>query len=232
MSTWFYYDSSGQKQGPVTGGRLKGLAQAGLITPETMVETEKGKTVPAKKVKGLKFLVAMLPESPFPAEPGTYSAIPPAAATERSTGTEERIGISDEKFELFLHELELEEDSMHDSVSGAELAQNTLRTPLERHINTASGFYNHLDISIVLCGIVCWVNAVIASLCVMTLILTVATAVRENYTFSEFMTQTTALFQVAAIIGFFQAAVFFYALSAVCHWMIHVGRNVQMIQKK
>jgi len=55
MSTWYYYDNDGCKQGPVSGGQLKGLAKAGMITPETMVETEEGKTAPARKVKGLTF---------------------------------------------------------------------------------------------------------------------------------------------------------------------------------
>jgi len=58
MSTWYYYDTDGQKQGPVTGGQLKGLAKAGQITPETVVETEEGKTALARKVKGLTFLGA------------------------------------------------------------------------------------------------------------------------------------------------------------------------------
>ena len=54
-STWFYYDNNGQKQGPVTGGQLKGLAKAGMITPETIVETEEGKKAPASKIQGLNF---------------------------------------------------------------------------------------------------------------------------------------------------------------------------------
>jgi hypothetical protein len=57
---WFYYDSEGQKQGPVTGGQLKGLAKAGQITPGTMVETENGKMALANKVVGLTFLAAGL----------------------------------------------------------------------------------------------------------------------------------------------------------------------------
>ena len=55
-TTWYYFDSNGEKQGPISGGRLKGLAKAGLITPETVVETETGKTALAKKVKGLTFI--------------------------------------------------------------------------------------------------------------------------------------------------------------------------------
>jgi len=58
MSTWYFYDNAGQKRGPITGGQLKGVAKAGQITPETVVETEEGRTAPAKKVKGLMFCEA------------------------------------------------------------------------------------------------------------------------------------------------------------------------------
>jgi len=54
MSTWFYYNEQGEKIA-VSGGQLKGLAKAGLITPETVVETEDGKSASAGKVKGLTF---------------------------------------------------------------------------------------------------------------------------------------------------------------------------------
>jgi len=56
MSTWFYYDNKGQKLGPVSGGQLKGLAKAGMITPETIVETESGRRVLAEKIQGLTFV--------------------------------------------------------------------------------------------------------------------------------------------------------------------------------
>ena len=36
MATWHYYNEKGEKI-TVTGGQLKGLAKAGLITPETVV---------------------------------------------------------------------------------------------------------------------------------------------------------------------------------------------------
>ena len=55
MSNWFYYDNNGQKQGPVTGGQIKELAKAGTISPDTIIETEEGKSAPARKVKGLTF---------------------------------------------------------------------------------------------------------------------------------------------------------------------------------
>ena len=56
MSTWYYYDNNGQKQGPVTGGQLKWLAKNGKIFPETSVETESGKTAKAGQVQGLTFV--------------------------------------------------------------------------------------------------------------------------------------------------------------------------------
>jgi hypothetical protein len=54
MANWYYYNESGEKI-EVTGGQLKGLAKSGVITPDTMIETEDGKTAPARKVKGLTF---------------------------------------------------------------------------------------------------------------------------------------------------------------------------------
>ena len=55
MTKWYYYNKKGEKQGPVSGGQLKGLAKQGLITPETMVENEEGKSALAGAVKGLTF---------------------------------------------------------------------------------------------------------------------------------------------------------------------------------
>ena len=62
MAKWFYYNEQGDKV-EVTGGLLKGLAKAGVITPDTIVETEEGKTAPARKVKGLVFATSMQPET-------------------------------------------------------------------------------------------------------------------------------------------------------------------------
>ena len=61
MANWFYYNENGEKVA-VTGGQLKGLAKAGVITPDTVVETEEGKTAPARKVKGLTFGEPTQPE--------------------------------------------------------------------------------------------------------------------------------------------------------------------------
>jgi len=76
MSIWFYYNENGDKV-QVTGGQLKGLAKAGLITPETIVETEGGKQAPARKVKGLNFVEVTQPEptpATIPTESNVYTA--------------------------------------------------------------------------------------------------------------------------------------------------------------
>ena len=68
MAKWFYYNESGEKI-EVTGGQLKGLAKAGMITPETVIETEDGKTARAGKVKGLTFAETAPVETPPSVEP-------------------------------------------------------------------------------------------------------------------------------------------------------------------
>jgi hypothetical protein len=82
MSKWFYYNESGEKI-EVTGGQLKGLAKAGMITPETIVETEEGKTAPARRVKGLTF-VATAP----PIEEETYGLAQPKPPVASSPAAE------------------------------------------------------------------------------------------------------------------------------------------------
>jgi len=79
MSTWFYYDNKGQKLGPVSGGQLKGLAKAGMITPETVIETEEGKKAAAGKVKGLTFIAAEQPQPASP-RPQAVQPVPPITA--------------------------------------------------------------------------------------------------------------------------------------------------------
>ena len=62
MTTWYYTDEKGERVN-VTGGQLKWLAKNGKITPETIIETEDGKTAPARKIKGLTFGESALPTS-------------------------------------------------------------------------------------------------------------------------------------------------------------------------
>lgn len=52
MAKWYYYQNS-QKIGPVSSTLLKQLAKEGIITPQTLVETESGKQGYASDVKNL-----------------------------------------------------------------------------------------------------------------------------------------------------------------------------------
>ena len=81
MANWYYYNESGDKI-EVTGGQLKGLAKAGRITPDTIVETEDGKKARAGKVKGLTFAVSESVESPIADIPEAEKTViaPPVAA--------------------------------------------------------------------------------------------------------------------------------------------------------
>ena len=87
MATWYYYNEKNEKIA-VSGGQLKGLAKAGLITPETVVETEEGKTAPARKVKGLTFTIPTPPieseiygvsQPKSPPEPSPFTSSMPKA---------------------------------------------------------------------------------------------------------------------------------------------------------
>lgn len=60
MSIWHYYTSTNEKQGPFSSAELKQLALNGVVTPETIVETDSGKRAVAQKVKGLVFLTDKL----------------------------------------------------------------------------------------------------------------------------------------------------------------------------
>lgn len=79
MANWFYFDSTGNKLGPVDSATLKLLAQHGAITPETPIETEFGKQAKASDIKGLAFAPAAPPSSvsvPLVAAPTTAPMAP------------------------------------------------------------------------------------------------------------------------------------------------------------
>lgn len=74
MKVFYYKD--GVRIGPIRGSQLKALALSGDIGPETMVEV-KGKTVPARKVKGIEFHPAEVSrpfEVPPLIEPGSSAS--------------------------------------------------------------------------------------------------------------------------------------------------------------
>jgi len=68
MATWYYYNESGERIGPLRGRELKKLVQQGQVTPETKVEDGKGLTALAKQVTGLTFTeTAQIPAAQTPA---------------------------------------------------------------------------------------------------------------------------------------------------------------------
>ena len=93
MANWFYYDSTGQKQGPITGSQIKRLAEQGALTPEMIVENEEGESVPAQNVNGLTFVETAQPEqNPFrTAEPNPFDVSPFDIATANAVGVSEPI---------------------------------------------------------------------------------------------------------------------------------------------
>lgn len=56
MSHWFYYDTKGQKIGPVDTATLRTLAKNGIIQRETFLENVNGRRGQAGTIKGLEFV--------------------------------------------------------------------------------------------------------------------------------------------------------------------------------
>lgn len=67
MTDWFYYDEEARKQGPYSGGQLRGLVRQGIIEPKTVIETAEGERFLAEEVKGL-----------MPAQPSASPSSPEA----------------------------------------------------------------------------------------------------------------------------------------------------------
>ena len=57
-NSFFYTDANGNKQGPLTPEQLQTLATKGIITPDTLLESEAGQQGKAGQIRGLKFKTA------------------------------------------------------------------------------------------------------------------------------------------------------------------------------
>jgi hypothetical protein len=79
MANWYYYDNNGTKQGPITDQSLKTLAEQGVITPETILETESGQCGKAGQIRGLFLQQTIIP----PTNTGQQIPVPV-----QTTGTE------------------------------------------------------------------------------------------------------------------------------------------------
>lgn len=64
MPNYFYFDPTGNRQGPVNDQQLQALASQRIITPETPLETEGGHKGKAGQIPGLDFPAATAPKTP------------------------------------------------------------------------------------------------------------------------------------------------------------------------
>ncbi|MCL2305751.1 MAG: DUF4339 domain-containing protein [Planctomycetaceae bacterium] len=69
MATWYYFDTNGDRVGPIRGRQLVQLAQQGTVTRDTFVEDQEGRIGAAKNVRNLA----------FPSPPSPPAAKPPAS---------------------------------------------------------------------------------------------------------------------------------------------------------
>jgi hypothetical protein len=72
MPNFYYTDATGQKRGLINNEQLKALVARGIITPDTLLETEAGQKGKAGQIKGL------FPAAPTPV---TQTALPKAPAS-------------------------------------------------------------------------------------------------------------------------------------------------------
>ena len=69
MAKYFYYNEKGEKKGAFSGKEIKALAKAGLINPQTIIETEEGKQYYAHGIENLKFGYENTSRNPFTNNP-------------------------------------------------------------------------------------------------------------------------------------------------------------------
>ena len=78
MPNYFFTDSEGIRRGPITDERLQTLAERGVITPNTPLETEGGHTGLAGQIPGLQFNTAPLPSFVQQEQTTSYSQETPS----------------------------------------------------------------------------------------------------------------------------------------------------------
>jgi uncharacterized Tic20 family protein len=97
MANWYYYDQAGRKCGPVDSKTLKTLVQQSLITADTIIENEQGKSAKAGTIKGLEF-----PSRTIPAPPA-YSDSPAASPSQNSSVEGTLFGMEPNTYFMLMH---------------------------------------------------------------------------------------------------------------------------------
>ena len=98
MANWYYYNKIGEKVGPITSTTLKLLARQGIVTPETVVENNTGRSAIAGEVRGLTF-----PESSAPPTAPDIPKTPPVVSPSGNDKTEAS-GDAKDKIDQRLHQ--------------------------------------------------------------------------------------------------------------------------------
>lgn len=83
MSNWYYFNEKDEKVGPVSSTVLKELARQGLITKETKIVNNNGRSAVAGQVNGLTFVEAKKSGQPQPFESAGFDF--PALVSEGNT---------------------------------------------------------------------------------------------------------------------------------------------------
>jgi uncharacterized Tic20 family protein len=97
MANWYYYDQTGKKCGPVDSKTLKTLAQQGLITADTIIENEQGKSAKAGIIKGLEFPSRAIPVPPV------YSGSSATSPLQNSSAEGTLLGMEPNTYFMLMH---------------------------------------------------------------------------------------------------------------------------------
>jgi uncharacterized Tic20 family protein len=100
MTNWYYYDKIGEKVGPINSIALKILVQQGLITTDTIIENEQGKSAKAGAIKGLEFPPHTIPVPPV------YSGSPdtsPSSQSQNSSAEDTLFGMQPNIYFMLMH---------------------------------------------------------------------------------------------------------------------------------
>ncbi|MDR2437988.1 MAG: DUF4870 domain-containing protein [Planctomycetaceae bacterium] len=100
MTNWYYYDQTGQKCGPIDSQTLKTLVQHGIITNNTIVETETGKSDKAENVKGLDFLLHTSSAPPIYFD---LPAVTPSSQVQNSSVEGTLLGMEPNDYFMLMH---------------------------------------------------------------------------------------------------------------------------------
>jgi hypothetical protein len=75
MANYFYFDQTNQKHGPIDEQQLRELAAAGIVRPNTPMETVDGHKGTAKQIPGLQFTTSAISTTSTSTVPEWYGKV-------------------------------------------------------------------------------------------------------------------------------------------------------------